>query len=85
MRNKLQADSRTDLFTALVRRITALEWKPGAAIPNEADLAREVGVSPGTMRKALDLKASTAAPRTRNIRERPDNQGLGPALHEHPR
>jgi GntR family transcriptional regulator len=31
------------------------EWKPHAAIPNEGDLAREFGVSPGTMRKALDL------------------------------
>ena len=31
------------------------EWKPGTAIPNESDLAREFGVSAGTMRKALDL------------------------------
>ena len=31
------------------------EWKPGSAIPNESDLAREFGVSAGTMRKALDL------------------------------
>ena len=31
------------------------EWKPNAAIPNEGDLAREFGVSSGTMRKALDL------------------------------
>lgn len=31
------------------------QWKPGTAIPNEGDLAREFGVSPGTVRKALDL------------------------------
>jgi GntR family transcriptional regulator len=31
------------------------EWKPNAAIPNEGDLAREFGVSSGTMRKALDM------------------------------
>ena len=40
---------------ALTERIAKCEWKPGAAIPNEGDLAREFGVSPGTMRKALDL------------------------------
>lgn len=39
----------------LVERIAAGAWKPGAAIPNEVELAREFGVSPGTMRKALDL------------------------------
>ncbi len=43
---------------ALVKRITDNEWRPGVAIPNEADLARELGVSPGTMRKALDLLES---------------------------
>jgi GntR family transcriptional regulator len=39
---------------ALVDRIATGVWKPGGAIPNEGDLAREFGVSPGTMRKALD-------------------------------
>jgi GntR family transcriptional regulator len=43
------------LREALLERIAAGEWKAGGAIPNEADLAREFGVSPGTMRKALDL------------------------------
>jgi GntR family transcriptional regulator len=43
------------LRDVLVERIATREWKPGAAIPNEGDLAREFGVSPGTMRKALDL------------------------------
>jgi GntR family transcriptional regulator len=40
---------------ALATRIAAGEWKPNSAIPNEGDLAREFGVSSGTMRKALDL------------------------------
>lgn len=40
---------------ALAERIAMREWKPHTAMPNEGDLAREFGVSPGTMRKALDL------------------------------
>jgi GntR family transcriptional regulator len=43
------------LRDALAERIASGEWKPSAAIPNESDLAREFGVSAGTMRKALDL------------------------------
>src|SRR5262245_20630514 len=43
------------LRDALAERIAQGEWKPGTAIPNESDLAREFGVSSGTMRKALDL------------------------------
>jgi GntR family transcriptional regulator len=43
------------LRDALAERIATGAWKPGAAISNEGDLAREFGVSPGTMRKALDL------------------------------
>lgn len=43
------------LRDALVERIASGEWKPNAAIPNESDLAREFGVSAGTMRKALDM------------------------------
>ena len=43
------------LRDALAERIAGGEWKPSAAIPNESDLAREFGVSAGTMRKALDL------------------------------
>jgi len=43
------------LRDALAERIAQGEWKPGSAIPNESDLAREFGVSAGTMRKALDL------------------------------
>jgi len=43
------------LRDALADRIASGEWKPGSAIPNESDLAREFEVSAGTMRKALDL------------------------------
>jgi GntR family transcriptional regulator len=43
------------LRDALAERIASGEWKPNSAIPNEGDLAREFGVSAGTMRKALDL------------------------------
>jgi GntR family transcriptional regulator len=40
---------------ALAERIAAGDWKPGAIIPNERELARELGVSTGTVRKALEL------------------------------
>jgi GntR family transcriptional regulator len=43
------------LRDALAERIAGGNWRPGSAIPNESDLAREFGVSAGTMRKALDL------------------------------
>jgi GntR family transcriptional regulator len=46
------------LRDALAERIARGEWKPGTAIPGEGDLARELGVSKGTMRKALDLLES---------------------------
>jgi GntR family transcriptional regulator len=38
----------------VLARITAGDWPPGTAIPTEMDLARELGVSQGTVRKALD-------------------------------
>jgi GntR family transcriptional regulator len=43
------------LRDAMAERVAAGEWQPGTSIPNEGDLAREFGVSAGTMRKALDL------------------------------
>src|SRR6266699_910370 len=46
------------LRDALAERIASGAWKPTATIPNESDLAREFGVSAGTMRKALDLMAA---------------------------
>lgn len=36
-------------------KITALEWKPAHPLPNEARLAKEIGVSIGTVRKALEM------------------------------
>jgi GntR family transcriptional regulator len=38
----------------LIERIAQGIWKPGSVIPNEVELARQMGVSHGTMRKALD-------------------------------
>jgi GntR family transcriptional regulator len=46
------------LRDVLVERIAKGDWKPGQIIPNEGLLAREFGVSVGTMRKALDLLES---------------------------
>ena len=42
------------LRTDLTRRIARGDWKRGDNIPNELELAREYGLSPGTVRKALD-------------------------------
>lgn len=39
---------------ALVQRVISNEWKPGSPLPNEFELAREMGVSIGTIRKSLD-------------------------------
>jgi GntR family transcriptional regulator len=38
----------------LVKRIVDGEWKPGAALPSEYEIAADLGVSQGTIRKALD-------------------------------
>jgi GntR family transcriptional regulator len=38
----------------LVKRIVDGEWPPGAALPSESELAADLGVSQGTIRKALD-------------------------------
>ena len=46
------------LRDALAERIARGEWKPGIAIPGEGDLARQLGVSKGTVRKSLDLLES---------------------------
>jgi GntR family transcriptional regulator len=39
----------------LAERIARGTWKAGSHIPNEIELAREVGVSSGTVRKALEV------------------------------
>ena len=38
----------------LTRRIADGAWKPNTTLPNEMDLARDMGVSTGTVRKALE-------------------------------
>jgi GntR family transcriptional regulator len=38
----------------LLERITNRIWKPGSPLPSELHLAEELGISPGTVRKALD-------------------------------
>ncbi|HET8727206.1 MAG TPA: GntR family transcriptional regulator [Alphaproteobacteria bacterium] len=38
----------------LVARIARGEWRPGTLLPSEPKIAAELGVSPGTVRKALD-------------------------------
>src|SRR5688572_7147653 len=60
---------------ALVERIGKGEWKPGTAIPNEVELAREFGISSGTMRKALDLLE------TQRVLSR--KQGRGTFVNDH--
>lgn len=39
---------------SLVRKLIDGTWKPGQLIPSEMELARDLGVSQGTVRKALD-------------------------------
>jgi GntR family transcriptional regulator len=57
------------------RRLIENFWKPGDALPSEFELARELSVSQGTVRKALnDMVAE-------NLLER--RQGLGTFVSEH--
>jgi GntR family transcriptional regulator len=59
----------------LTRRIAEGAWAPGALIPPEPELAAELGVSPGTVRKAL-----SGLERRRLIERR---QGRGTFVAEH--
>jgi GntR family transcriptional regulator len=47
------------LCDVMADRIATKAWRPGSALPNEADLGREFGVSPGTARKALERLEQT--------------------------
>ena len=60
---------------ALVRRIAEGEWTAGTALPSEFALAAQLGVSQGTVRKALDAMAAE------NLVER--QQGRGTFVPEH--
>lgn len=42
------------IIESLKQRLAAKEWDPGDALPGESTLAKEYGVSHGTMRKAVD-------------------------------
>jgi len=53
----LYARVREDLIT----RISAAEWAPGEVIPSENALAAEMGVSQGTVRKAIDQLCANGA------------------------
>ena len=59
----------------LLRRIANGEWKPGEALPAEPKLGATLGVSPGTVRKALDELAAEGVVSRR--------QGRGTFVAEH--
>jgi GntR family transcriptional regulator len=52
-------DSRLPLYHRLrdefAARIAAQQWRPDEAIPTEAELVKQFGVSIGTVRKAIDM------------------------------
>lgn len=58
----------------LMERVRTGAWRPGMALPSEHELAAELGVSQGTVRKALDAMARD------NILRR--QQGRGTFVHE---
>jgi GntR family transcriptional regulator len=64
---------------ALTRRIADGEWQPGQLIPSEFDIAREIGVSQGTVRKALDVMAAE------NLLVRRQGKGTFVARHDEAR
>ena len=51
-----------------LRRIADGTWAPGDALPNEHALALELGVSQGTVRKALDSLAAENLVERRQVR-----------------
>ena len=57
----------------LAQRIASGVWAPGSMLPNEMELARELGVSPGTVRKALDSLESDRLVLRRQGRGRPSS------------
>lgn len=48
----------TQIQETLIRRIVEGEWRPGEALPSEQALALQLGVSQGTIRKAMDALAA---------------------------
>ncbi len=78
--------SSSPTFSPLYRQIKNLimeqlasgEWRPGDAIPSEADLALRFGVSQGTVRKAVDEMAAE------NLLVRRQGKGTFVATHNDP-
>jgi GntR family transcriptional regulator len=62
------------VYDIMVSKVAQGVWRPGASLPSEQNLAKEMGVSQGTMRKVLD--ALTAE----NLLER--RQGKGTFIAE---
>jgi len=63
----------------LLARLDAGEWKPGAMIPSEIELAARFQVSQGTVRKAIDELAAE------NLLVRRQGKGTYVATHHEPR
>ena len=63
----------------LTSRIGRGDWLPGAVIPSEIQLAQELGVSQGTVRKAITELVE------RNILTRKQGRGTFVATHDHDR
>ncbi len=63
----------------LVRQLIDGVWKPGEALPSEQQLAVTLGVSPGTVRKALDDLTAE------NLLVRRQGRGTFVAEHDHDR
>ncbi len=62
----------------LTQSLAGGEWKPGAAIPSEIELAARFGVSQGTVRKAIDELAAE------NILMRRQGKGTYVSSHSEP-
>ena len=65
--------------TLLLQSLETGEWRPGEAIPSEAELATRFGVSQGTVRKAIDEMAMD------NLVVRRQGKGTFVASHDDPR
>lgn len=63
----------------LMQRLESGEWRPGEAIPSEAELATRFNVSQGTVRKAIDELAAE------NLLLRRQGKGTFVASHDDPR
>lgn len=63
----------------LTARIGKGDWLPGAIIPSEIQLARELGVSQGTVRKAITELVE------RNVLTRKQGRGTFVSTHDHNR